>query len=608
MKLFHILFIGVSVATILFLSGQAQAIDLTKASTAETFEQYDAFIKLNAPEEDAFVAVQRVAEPYIQDGQWEKAADVFKTYRHLFRTMDKRFEKIISLLEAAEEGLVVTNLGSGINTEASEYKPTPTADGLQLYFTGSDRSDCYGGDDVFVSELENGKWQKAVNLGKSINTDSHESIQSISADGNRISLYGHYEESFGEGDIFYADKTAYGWGDIQHFPKPVNSQYFDANGFMTSDGKAILFVSDRPGGIGSFHAKPTIANASTRYHGDYWGNTDIYVCLLTEEGWSDPINLGPTINTPYTEYTPFLHPDGKTLYFSSDGHYGLGRLDVFKTVRLKEETWTEWSEPVNLGKEINTADEDWGYKVATAGDVAYFSARGKSSGYGGDDIYSITLPKEVRPEPVATISGKVTDGSGSPLDAAIKWEDLSTGENVGQLKSDPQDGSYFIPLPLGRNYGYYAEKEGYYPASSNIDLRNETESLNITEDIVLRLIKEIMEDTIAVEIKNIFFDFDKYELKPESFPELNRLAKILKEYPETKVEISGHTCSIGTDEYNHDLSNRRAQSVVNYLISVGCDGAKLVSRGYGESEPKWSNETEKGRTKNRRVEFRFLKQ
>lgn len=602
MKLFCILLIGATLVVSLWLFGYAEELDLTKACTAETFEQYHAFIKRNAPEEDAFVAVQRVAEPYIQDGQWGKTVDVFKTYQSLFKTIYTRFEKIISLLETPEEGLVVKNLGSGVNTDAGEYKPTQTADGLYLYFTGHERVGGYGGEDVFVSELQNGKWQKAVNLGKSINTNSHESVVAISADGNRILIYGHYEESFGSGDIFYADKTTYGWSDMQHFPEPINSKYFDSDASITSDGNAILFASDRPGGIGSFHEYTKL------FHGDSWGNTDIYVCLLTEEGWSEPVNLGATINTPYAERTPYLHPDGKTLYFSSDGHYGLGRLDVFQAVRLKEDSWTEWSEPTNLGKEINTANDEVCYKVATSGDVAYFSASGKDSGYGGYDIYSKTLPEPVRPEPVATISGRVMDDSGNKLEAAIKWEDLSTDENVGQLKSDPQDGSYFIVLPLGKNYGYYAEKEGYYPASSNIDLLDETESLEVTEDIILHLIKKIIEEEIAVQIKNIFFDFDKYSLRPESYPELNRLAKILQEHPDRKVEISGHTCSIGTEAYNLDLSNRRAQSVVNYLISAGCHGASLVFRGYGESKPIASNETEEGRVQNRRVEFRFLKQ
>ncbi len=390
-KLFRIFFIGISLAASLWSFGYAEKLDLTKASTSKTFKQYDAYIKGNVPEEDAFVAVQRVAEPYIQERQWEKAANVFKTYRPLFETMDTRFEKNIAMIEAKEESLVVTNLGSGINTDADEYAPVPSADGLRLYFLGRHRSDCYGGEDIFVSELQDSTWQKAVNLGRTINTDRNEAILSISVDGNRIILFGNYDQSFGRGDIFYTDKTKEGWGDIQHFPKPINSQYFDADASMTSDGKAILFTSDRPGGIGGFHKKREL------FHGGYWGNTDIYVCLLTQEGWSEPINLGATINTPYTERTPFLHPDGKTLYFSSDGHYGLGRLDVFKAVRLNEETWTEWSEPVNLGKEINTAGNDWGYKVATAGDVAYFSAKDKSGGYGKFDNYSIPLPEEVRP-------------------------------------------------------------------------------------------------------------------------------------------------------------------------------------------------------------------
>lgn len=577
--------------------GQENAF-LTEISRPETFAIYDNYIKLNAPGEDAFVAVQRVAAQYVQERQWEKAADVFRMYSPLFKKMEKRFDKIISMLEAKEEKVILRGLGLGINSESNEYAPTPSADGMLMYFTGYERSDGFGGEDIFVSNLLNNAWQKAENSGSKLNSKTNEAIVSISADGNRIILFGNYKGTLGRGDNFYTDKTPAGWSDIRHFPEPVNSKYFDASAMITSDGNALLFVSDRPGGIGDTHFKGEL------YHGDTWGNTDIYVCIKKGSGWSEPVNLGAKINTPFAEYSPFLHPDGRTLYFSSSGNYGLGNFDVFKSVRLNDFSWTEWSEPVNLGKEINTAGDDWGYKISTSGDVAYFS--GFNGDNNSDDIYSITLPKEVRPERVATIRGKVTDDKGNILETDIMWEDLSSGKNVGQLKSNPQDGTYFIALPLGKNYGYFAEKKGYYPVSKNIDLLGTSESKNITENIVLVSIQDIKEKEISVRINNIFFDYDKYEIKPESFPELDRLVKILKD-TDSKVEIAGHTDSRGKDQYNFELSKNRAQAVVNYLVSFGCSSVNLTATGYGETKPISNEETEEGYAQNRRVEFKFIK-
>jgi outer membrane protein OmpA-like peptidoglycan-associated protein len=574
--------------------------DLTKSCTPETINQFDDYIKKYAPDEDAFVAVQRIAGLYIKNCQWNIASEVFQKYRPLFPTVDDRFQKIINLLKADEEGLIVTNLGKGINTPEREYAPVPTADGTRIFFSGYERPDGIGGEDIFVSELKNNIWQNAVILG-TICTSGNEAILSISADGNRITIFGNYPESLGRGDNFYVDKNKDGWGKIQHFPAPINSEYFDASAFITADGKAILFTSERPGGVGSFQSK------EQPFHGNSWGNIDIYVCLKNDTGWSKPINLGSKINTPYCEYTPFLHPDGKTLYFSSDGHYGLGGLDVFKSVRSYDTSWTQWSEPVNLGKEINTAEDDWGFKISTNGNVAYFSASARNDSYGKSDIYSITLPKQVRPEAVATIRGIVMDRMKNPLEAEIKWEDLSTGKSVGLLKSNPQDGNYFIALPLGKNYGYYAEKKGYYPVSKNINIKDSTSAIDIIENIELISINEMKEKGVSVRINNIFFDYNKFDIKPESFPELDRLAKILISNMNEKVEIAGHTDNKGSEIYNLELSRKRAQAVVNYLISVGCNGKNIEANGYGESKPIASNATEEGRAANRRVEFKFVK-
>jgi outer membrane protein OmpA-like peptidoglycan-associated protein len=561
------------------------------------------FIRQNAPKEKAFVVVQWMAANFIRTRQWDKAISVFEKYRPLFdRPMFSgaydKFKKIIEILKAPEENLKVTNLGAGINSDDFEYHPIPTADGKKIYFIGKERTGGYGGEDIFVSEFINGVWNEARSLGRQINTKIDEGVVGVSADGNTLLIFGNYDSSLGEGDIYYSDKTFNGWDGLHHYRAPINSKYWECDASITCDGKAILFVSDRPGGVGAFHKKDSEFNLHCR------GNTDIYISMKSDNGWSEPINLGAVVNTPYCERTPFLHPDGKTLYFSSDGHYGLGALDVYKTTRLNDTSWTEWSEPVNLGKEINTVGCDWGYKVSTCGNVACFSAYDESGAY---DIYSIILPKETRPELVATISGKIIDTNGNPLEADIKWEDLSTGKNAGELKSNPQDGSYFIVLPLGKNYGYYADKKGYYSVSQNINLKNTLEPVNITEDIVLVSIDEMKGKVFAVTINNIFFDYDEYDIKPESFPELDRLANFLMENRDTKVEIYGYTDSKGSDSYNLELSEKRAQAVVDYLISAGCCPMNLVAVGYGESNPVASNETEEGCIQNRRVELRFVK-
>ena len=564
---------------------------ITDLRKVKTYKEMREFIKNNAPGEDAFIGVHRMAKPYLDKNDWSGAINVFEEYKSLFPNMRRRFEKIISLLQAPEEELVVNKLDMTINTEKyREYCPVPSLDGKKLYFCRNDFPEGLGGEDIYVSEFINQKWQQAKNIGNEINSESHEAPLNISADGNTLVLFGNYSGSLGSGDLFFTEKVSSGWSEVKHFSSPINSKYWDADGFFTSDGKAFIFASDRIGGIGDYHEKDDY------YHGSYWGNIDIYVSLKTNEGWSEPLNPGSIINTPYCERFPFLHPDGKTLYFSSSGHYGLGDIDVFKSVRLSDTSWTEWSEPVNLGKQINTSGDDLGYKISISGDLVYFST--------SEDIYSVTLPGTIRPEIVITVSGTVKDEKGNYLEAEIKWEDLESGENVGTLRSNPQDGTYFIPLPAGKKYGYYAEKEGYYPISNNIDLITIKEPTNVKVDIILVTAEAIVDTTIT--ITNIFFDFDKYELKRESYPELNRLTDFLNDYSQWKVEIMGHTDSKGTNEYNKILSEKRAQAVVDYLVSKGIDKSRIITKGYGEERPVASNDTEEGREKNRRVEFQFI--
>lgn len=714
MRFFHAFIFFSLILPLLFFCGCTVTQELTDLTTEDEFTAY---CNKFAPSEDAFVAVQRLAKSYIDRNDWDRAVEVYERYKPKFPQMASRFEKIISILRAPMSKVQITNLGLGINSQYDEIKPTPTADGTRMYFASKDRPDGFGKLDLYVSRNENGIWLPAQNLGPAINTREHETINSISADGTKIVLYGAFEGHMGRGDNFYFEKTPIGWSSIKVFPLPINSPDWDSDGFFTADGKAFLFASDREGVVGERHPKGDPDFKMYPFHGSYAGNSDIFVSIKQGPGWSEPINLGSVINTPYCERSPFLHPDGKTLYFSSDGHPGLGRLDVFKSVRLREDSWTEWSTPVNLGKEINTADDDWGYKVSTDGAISYFAASGKMGGYGRSDIYSVTLPKEVQPEQkVIAIGGTVTDADGKPIvdNGVIKWEDLTsrkdvgnhlydpnsgehsftlpnnkklkgkyysengnlitgndslrwedllkkygeygvlidptTGEYIftlpngnkfkakvfnedgklfadnartkwddllksqtsGELNIDPQTGEYTIYLPLGKKYGFFAEVEGYYPDSKTVDLSDvKLDPRNIRLNFNLKSIKDMLTkrdkwgELLAQRVNNIFFDFDKYDLKTESYLELDRLVHFLDSNPTLAIQIEAHTDDKGTDEYNLRLSEKRAQSVVNYIVDHNITSSRLKAKGHGESRPIGDNGTEEGAALNRRVEFRI---
>lgn len=580
-----------------------QTVDLLQYPTELNSRAYGRFVRRNAPSPDAYVAVQRLAYKDIKSRNWQAASDTFKMYLPDFKNdTSRRVERTIELLEAEDEKITISNIGDSINSKTGEWDPCPTPDGTTLYMTCSGRQGGSGGEDVFYSERINGKWSKAKNVGSPISNRQNETIDNVSADGNTLYLSGNFQGSFGEFDIYTADRTSTGWQQLRQLPYPVNSPYHDESGGLASDGNAMIFTSSRPGGIG-----PYMPRGMYVYHGSVQGNMDIYVTLKTDKGWSEAINLGPTINTPYAERSAYLHPDGKTLYFSSEGHYGLGGLDVMKSVRLKEDSWTEWSEPINIGKQINSPNDDWGYKTNITGDTAYFAAQNREGGFGDWDIYTATVSSKVKPQKLATIRGKVLDPKGKPLAATIRWEDLSTKKQVGELKSNPRDGSYFIALPLGKNYGYFAEKKGYYPASKNIDLRKKKDAVSVTENIILVPIEEILVGKQSIRINNIFFDTDKFELQEESYPELQRLVTILKENPTAKIEIAGHTDDKGSEAYNQELSQKRADAVMDYLVKSGGDATSITAKGYGKRKPLAKNNSEESRAQNRRVEFRVVK-
>lgn len=581
---------------------------------------YMDYINENLGKENGFVAIQRMTEPLLREKKWDEAIKIYSDYKKSFPTMTARFDKIIKILKAPMENLEEINLGSGVNSIGSEYSPLPTADDKTLYFTGKSRNGLNQSEDIFYAKNVDGIWQKAKKLEEPVNSDDGEAPQSISTDGNQLIIFGQFKENLGGGDLYYTDRTPNGWSEVQHYPAPLNSKYFDCDAKLTNDGKAIIFVSDRPGGIGEFHPY------QEPYHGSLHGNTDIYVCTKTENGWSEPINLGKMINTPFAERKPFLHMDGKSLYFSSEGHDGLGKLDIYKSTKLKEDSWTEWSEPINLGKEVNSGTDERGSIVNTFGDLAYFATAERNLNFGKSDIYRMVMPENLRPDPVVTVSGIVVDNQGKTLDADIVWEDLDSRKEIGKMKTNPASGEYFIVLPTGKNYGIFAKKDGYFPISKSYDLVKEKKSYAITDTITMFLISDLIGDDLEltgqsdlsydafdfknskkITMNNLFFETGKWNLLPSSFLELDRIVYLLNNYPIEQVEISGHTDSVGNVDNNILLSDKRAKSVGDYLLKKGIPQAKFVTKGYGMQYPVAANDTDENKKKNRRVELRIIK-
>jgi OmpA-OmpF porin, OOP family len=321
--------------------------------------------------------------------------------------------------------------------------------------------------------------------------------------------------------------------------------------------------------------------------------------------WTEPLNLGDVVNSADEESAPFLASDDKTLYYSSKGFSGYGGSDIYVTRRL-DDTWTRWSEPENLGPEINSPLEDLFFNIPASSDYAYYS-RGVTET--NTDIFRIKLPIVKNPDPWVTVRGKVVDENGNPIDAKIIYERLPDGKEVGIAQTNPTTGEYEIRLPAGHLYGVRAEAKDKISESQNLDLRNVTQDQVIQgKDFNLEPIKVApIQENITITLNNVFFDFDKAVLKPESFPELDRIVKVMQERAGLQIEISGHTDAVGTEEYNLGLSERRAKAVVKYVTDKGIGQERINTIYLGEAKPIDTNATTEGRRKNRRVEFKIVK-
>jgi outer membrane protein OmpA-like peptidoglycan-associated protein/tetratricopeptide (TPR) repeat protein len=468
------------------------------------------------------------------------------------------------------------NIGAEINTVNDEYLPVATADESTLIFTRKINNN----EDFYKSENTNGKWNTATYLSNQINTEKYnEGAQSISQDGKYLFFTGcNRPDGLGRCDIYIAQKRGNDWGKPVDLNPPINTSGWESQPSISADGRTLYFVSNRKGGYGGY---------------DIWKST------LGEKGWSEPENLGPNVNTSYNEQSPFIHPDDSTLYFSSDGWPGLGSKDLFVS-RLGKDN--KWQKPENLGYPINSNGDEGGLSLTANGDYAFFSSD-NLKGFGGYDIYKFELPVSLRPHLVTYVKGFVKDAkTKQPLEASVEIIDLQSNSPVYQDYSDDEQGDFLATLTSGKNYALNISKNGYLFYSENFSLKN-YKAKNPFNIVALLSPIEIGNKVI---LKNIFFDTNKFDLENESKAELTKLIEFLGLNRAVHIEISGHTDNVGGHQINQLLSENRAKSVYKYLVSNGVAPARLVYKGYGETQPIASNGTDENRAKNRRTEFMII--
>ena len=515
--------------------------------------------------------------------------------------IDKMIENCEFAIEAIKNPVDFNpiNLGSSINSELPEYFPSITADDSTFLFTRrvNDLS-APGGrqEEIFVSKkTPNNHWSNSSLVSNAINSKYNEGAPTFSPDGQYIIFvgcetgakgdyeYGDDRKGYGSCDLFYSQNNGTNWSKPVNLGSKINSKHWETQPSFSSDGKTLYFI------------RGMTYDRQRRNH----DNQDIYVTTITEDGqWSKPEKLPPNINSPHREESVQIHPDGKTLYFSSNGHPGMGGMDLYMSRKLDDNTW---SDPINLGYPLNTYKNDISILISPKGDKGYFSSD-REGGYGDLDLYSFNVDKKFKPLPITFIKGKIIDAESKlPLFAFFQLTDLKKGNIISQMQSKLENGEFLITVPKNIDFALHAEKEGYMFYSRNIYRDN----LSLSKDGFLIIeLEKVKPGTFILE--NIFFEKSKSSLKKSSLVELNKVLKLMQINPDLKIQISGHTDSDGDDDFNLELSINRAKSVVNWLIENNIDQNRLSFKGYGETRPIEENNSIANKAKNRRTELTII--
>jgi len=529
-----------------------------------------------------------LGESWLNIGEYAPAKMAFNTYLTKANLMDNRrkaAEKYLKDCDFSIEAiknvkpLSIINMGEKINSTADEYFPMLTADRTAIIFTRQLHGNL---EYIYSSQNKDGNWSTAYPIPGYVNTDQYsEGAHCISPDGKYLFFTGcNRPEGKGSCDIYVSYREGDSWGEPHNLGSPINTGAWEAQPAISPDGNTLYFVSNRKGGLG--------------------GNDIWYSQLSANGNWSEPKNMGPTVNTPYDESTPFIHADNETLYFASNGWPGFGNKDLYMSKVGKDGTRLQ---PINLGAPINDHLEQRALTVSMDGKTAYFAAE-RSDGFGGLDIYTCALDVDIRPKPVGFVSGKVYDEvTGKPIRAQITLTKLSNHHVMYNMEADYIDGSFLIPLPLGNQYALHVQHPSYLFYSQNFTLED---SLSYQRIYPIAVGLNGINTGNTVTLNNIFFPVNGFELLPSSEADLIELLQFMQRNKQVKIEISGHTDNSGQEQNNQKLSEKRAFAVYQYLLDKGIEKQRMEYKGYGQKKPVADNTTDEGKQKNRRTEFKII--
>lgn len=575
---------------------------MSKGRTKEAIDNYEKAIAINPK---LFIDNNfYLGGAYLYIGMYEKAIPVLETILKTERINPELKSQASKYIKNARFGANALknphpfkpiNVGSGINTSNYEYFPAITADGNTFMFTRNVRLgegvDSPQQEDFFISKKVNGIWQTAIPIS-SVNTNGNEGAPTLSADGQYMFFascmeqdgsYGSSERrGYGSCDIFYSQKLNGKWTKPQNVGPVINTRNWETQPSFSSDGKTLYFIRGQ------------VTREGIK-------NPDIYSSTIGDDGkFGEPIKLSDNVNTPESEESVFIHPDNQTLYFSSEGHPGMGGIDIYLSKRQADGSW---GKAINLGYPINTFSNENSLLIDGSGAIAYFASE-REGGFGGLDIYQFEMPESIRPEKITFVKGHTFNANTkAPIDAQFELIDLETQQTVTKAYSN-NAGEFLVTLTANHNYLVNVSKNGFLFYSDNFSMKNTITDYNKPYNLEIPL-QPI--DTGIIELKNVFFDVNKWDLKPSSFAELDKVVAFLKSNSNLKIEFGGHTDNTGDKLFNKTLSENRAKAVYNYVLQKGANVAtKLSYKGYGDTKPKVANDTPENKAKNRRTELKII--
>lgn len=535
-----------------------------------------------------------LGESYFTVGDYDKAENILSRFLEAETYNKPRIERarlLMNNIEFARENQKNNSayrqkpLSDTVNAFVMQYFPVLTADQEQLIFTRRMGGGPGDDEDLVISRKNTrGRWTEPESLSKNINSDLNEGTCTISADGRKLiftSCTGR--QGYGSCDLYQSVRIGEEWTKPENLGPNVNSAEWESQPSLSADGRTLYFVSDRRGGL---------------------GRRDIWVSSLNDKGeWTRAKNAGRPINTVYDEISPFIHVNNRILYFASNGLVGFGGYDIYFSER---DTSSAWTKPENIGSPVNNHEDQFSLFITADGKKGYYSHEEvKEAGYTRSRIFEMVIPEANQIRYKSNyVKGIVRDAkTHQPLAATIELINIETNEIESLVSSDSVSGSYLIVLTQGAEYALYVNKKDYLFKSLNFNYSERRDY----EPIVLDIDLEKAEEGTTAVLQNIFFDVDKYDLKEKSITELQKIERFLKENPDFRVEISGHTDNVGADQYNLQLSQKRAQAVFDYLVSAGIEAHRLSPKGYGSTRPIADNTSEEGRQQNRRIEFKLIR-